>query len=146
MRKLIPFLLLAISFAQELPANKAIASAAPPAITDAKARELGVLRDKVDPALGKLQPLPAWSEYQKAMEDQKKANAEVDTAVAKVKATPEGKEYIKAADDYSLALREVFAGVDQAKWKLGPGYTWVAVAAPKAEVQSKKEAPPKGSK
>jgi hypothetical protein len=133
MRKLIPFLLFAISlFAQnlELPTNKAIASTPAP-LSAEKKLELYTQRDKVDPALSKVQALPVWAEYQAALADQRKANAAVDAATNKIKGTEEGKNYIKAADEYATAISEVMKTVDQTKWKLGPGYEWVAV--PKAE-------------
>jgi hypothetical protein len=90
MRKFLSFLLLvaSFSFAQD---------AAPTPLTNEQKLSLYSLRDKVDPALAKLQPTAAYKEYTSALDEQKRATIALQSALDKVKATPEGKEYIDAA-------------------------------------------------
>ena len=113
----------------------------PQPLTPEKKLALYSQRDKIDPLLGKLQATPLWAEYQKATEEQKKANTAVDAVVTKIKASQEGKDYIKAADDYAISLQAVTRGVDLSKWRLGEGFEWqeiVATPAPKPDTKEKK--------
>jgi hypothetical protein len=132
MRKFLPFILLvaSFSFAQD---------AAPTPLTNEQKLSLYSLRDKVDPALAKLQPTAAYKEYTNALDEQKRATIALQSALDKVKATPEGKEYIDAADKYAAALQAVLKTVDQSKWKFGVGYAWVPMEQPKAESQREKK-------
>jgi hypothetical protein len=140
MRKYIPLSSIIIfAFCLQLGLTTFAQDAAPTPLTNEQKLSLYSLRDKVDPALAKLQPTAAYKEYNSALDEQKLATIALQSALDKVKATPEGKEYIDAADKYAAALQAVLKNVDQSKWKFGVGYAWVPVEQPKTEAPKEKK-------
>jgi hypothetical protein len=144
MRKLLPFLLLAVSlFAQDAPAP----------LSAAKKHELFDLRSSANEDVKKFQSAPTMDQLNKdqaaAKKAQdalsnlpewkavKKASDAVDADVAKVKESPEFKALQAKQDVFKKAQDAASSGVDLKKWQLDQDFDWVPVT-PVQSTQEKK--------
>jgi hypothetical protein len=165
MRKLLPFLLLAVSlFAQqntvtleqhldqEPPINKAITNTPAPLGADKK-HELFDLRAAVNEDVKKIEKSSVMGQLNKdqaaakkaqdALNDSaeykaaKKANDAVDADVAKVKESAEWKALQAKQDTLKKAIDAAAGSVDLKKWQLDQDFDWVPVT-PVQSTQEKK--------